>query len=266
MRKRGDVRQQDIESLKSCNTKCFSRCAKQCHYIAQARTTASQKSASATQARSTMAMIRVFSMRLAALGASSARRGVVGVRAMSSLPEHIELSMPALSPTMEVGNIGEWFISEGGVVEEGAPIVAIETVRRCAGAICCWLTCLTSHAVVPQDKSTVSFDATEAGFLAKILVPEGSADIPVGQLLGIMVEDEADVAAFADYTAPEVAPKAAEQPAQQPEAAPEPAAPSSPEPTPKQQAAPKEVAKEAPAAPSKPAQPQPQAASTELPR
>jgi len=55
---------------------------------------------------------------------------------------------------------------------------------------------------VETDKATMSLDSIEDGFIAKLLVDEGAADIPVGQPILIMVEDEADIAAFADYTPP----------------------------------------------------------------
>lgn len=135
------------------------------------------------------------------------------VRLMSSLPDHTELPMPALSPTMESGNIASWEKAVGDEIAAGDALAEIET-----------------------DKATVTFESTDDGYLAAILVEAGAQDVPVGQLLAIMVEDKEDVAAFADYKAPEASSSPAEP-------APE---------------APKEEAPAAPAkaaAPSKPAQP-----------
>lgn len=53
-------------------------------------------------------------------------------RFMSSYPEHIALSMPALSPTMETGTVAEWLVEEGGTIDEGQALVNIETVRAVA--------------------------------------------------------------------------------------------------------------------------------------
>jgi pyruvate dehydrogenase E2 component (dihydrolipoamide acetyltransferase) len=86
--------------------------------------------------------------------------------------------MPALSPTMERGTIASWSIAEGGEISAGSPICEIET-----------------------DKATVDFEAQDDGFLAKILLPAGTQDVPVGTPIGVSVEDASDVAAFASTTA-----------------------------------------------------------------
>jgi len=57
-------------------------------------------------------------------------------------------------------------------------------------------------AEVETDKATVSFEAVEAGFLAKILVPEGSKGVPLGQILAILVDNAGDVGKFKDFTLP----------------------------------------------------------------
>ena len=57
--------------------------------------------------------------------------GQLTARFMSAYPEHIELTMPALSPTMETGTVAEWLIEEGGAIAEGQALVNIETVRAC---------------------------------------------------------------------------------------------------------------------------------------
>ncbi|KAK6228344.1 hypothetical protein SCA6_000684 [Theobroma cacao] len=92
----------------------------------------------------------------------------IGVRHFSSadLPEHTVLGMPALSPTMSQGNIAKWKKKEGDKIEVGDVLCEIET-----------------------DKATLEFESLEEGFLAKILVPEGSKDVPVGQPIAITVED-----------------------------------------------------------------------------
>eukprot|EP00793_Prasinoderma_coloniale_P000295 PRCOL_00005279-RA len=83
--------------------------------------------------------------------------------------------MPALSPTMEKGNIAEWAKKEGDAVSEGDVLATIET-----------------------DKSTMAWEVLEEGYVAKILKPDGSEDVAVGEVVAVMVEEEADVAAFAD--------------------------------------------------------------------
>ncbi|KAF3434129.1 hypothetical protein FNV43_RR25232 [Rhamnella rubrinervis] len=88
----------------------------------------------------------------------------------SELPPHVLLGMPALSPTMNVGNIYKWRKNEGDKIEVGDVICEIET-----------------------DKATLEFECLEEGYLAKILAPEGSKDVAVGQPIAVMVEDAADV-------------------------------------------------------------------------
>ncbi|XVF23422.1 hypothetical protein REPUB_Repub13aG0036600 [Reevesia pubescens] len=96
----------------------------------------------------------------------------IGVRHLSSadLPVHTILGMPALSPTMSQGNIAKWKKKEGDKIEVGDVLCEIET-----------------------DKATLEFESLEEGFLAKILVPEGSKDVPVGQSIAVMVEDEENI-------------------------------------------------------------------------
>jgi pyruvate dehydrogenase E2 component (dihydrolipoamide acetyltransferase) len=94
-----------------------------------------------------------------------------------ALPEHIVLAMPALSPTMESGGLASWDKKEGDEVKAGDVLAQIET-----------------------DKATVSFDSTEDGFIAKILVAGGAQNVAVGTPVAIMVENAEDVAAFANYT------------------------------------------------------------------
>lgn len=119
-------------------------------------------------------------------------------RAYSDLPKHIRVTLPALSPTMEQGTIVSWEKKEGDKLNEGDLLAEIET-----------------------DKATMGFETPEEGYLAKILVPAGQKDVPIGKLVCIIVENQGDVAAFKDFkdtSAPAAPPKPAA-------AAPAPAAP-----------------------------------------
>lgn len=116
----------------------------------------------------------------------------VNVRGFADYPSHIKVALPALSPTMEMGTIVSWEKKVGDQVSEGDLLCEIET-----------------------DKATMGFETPEEGYLAKIFLPGGSKDIPIGKLLCIIVEKAEDVAQFADFLddgsnalTPEVAPKA----------------------------------------------------------
>jgi biotin carboxyl carrier protein len=91
-------------------------------------------------------------------------------------PDHIDIRLPALSPTMEQGTIAKWCVAEGDSVAEGDLIAEIET-----------------------DKATMGLESSEDGFVAKILVEEKTKDIPLRTLLCIMVRDKSQIGAFADY-------------------------------------------------------------------
>ncbi|VAI76006.1 unnamed protein product [Triticum turgidum subsp. durum] len=80
------------------------------------------------------------------------------------------IGMPALSPTMNQGNITKWRKQEGDKIEVGDVICEIET-----------------------DKATLEFETLEEGYLAKILVPEGSKDVQVGQPIYVTVEESDDI-------------------------------------------------------------------------
>ncbi|KAK7085320.1 hypothetical protein SK128_010693 [Halocaridina rubra] len=136
-------------------------------------------------------------------------------------PSHVKVKLPALSPTMEMGTIVSWEKKEGDVLNEGDLLAEIET-----------------------DKATMGMETPEEGYLAKILVSAGTKDIPLGQLLCIIVSDEKDVAAFKDY-----------QPPAEDAAPPAPAAavpPPPPAPTPTPVAAPPPPPPAAPAAAASP--------------
>merc|ERR1712168_264367 len=94
----------------------------------------------------------------------------------SDLPPHEVVKLPALSPTMEQGTIVTWEKKVGDQLSEGDLLCEIET-----------------------DKATMGFETPEEGYLAKVMLPAGSKDIPVGKLLCIIVENAEDVAKFADF-------------------------------------------------------------------
>jgi pyruvate dehydrogenase E1 component beta subunit len=78
----------------------------------------------------------------------------------------VELKMPALSPTMEEGTLAKWLVKEGDEVKSGDILAEIET-----------------------DKATMEFEAVDEGKIAKILVPEGSEGVKVGQPIAILAGD-----------------------------------------------------------------------------
>ncbi|CAI6007300.1 unnamed protein product [Closterium sp. NIES-65] len=124
---------------------------------------------------------------------NSARKFSAAAAAASAFPPHQPVAMPSLSPTMTQGNIAKWCKAEGEQVNAGDVLCEIET-----------------------DKATLSMESMEDGFLAKILMPEGSKDIPVGTLIAVMVEDNTELAKFASFTAADAgasAPPAAAAPA-----------------------------------------------------
>ena len=86
---------------------------------------------------------------------------------------------------MEMGTIVSWEKQEGDELSEGDLLAQIET-----------------------DKATMDFETPEEGFLAKILIPAGSKDIPIGKLLCIIVENKDDVDAFKNYVPEEDRPAA----------------------------------------------------------
>src|SRR5437868_6980785 len=106
----------------------------------------------------------------------------------------INILMPALSPTMEKGNLAKWLKKEGEKVKPGDVIAEIET-----------------------DKATMEVEAVDEGTLAKIVVPEGTADVPVNQLIAVLAGEGEDAKAAASG--------AASAPAAKPAGAPKPAAP-----------------------------------------
>ena len=132
----------------------------------------------------------------------------------------INILMPALSPTMEKGNLAKWLKKEGDKVKSGDVIAEIET-----------------------DKATMEVEAVDEGTIAKILVPEGTQDVAVNDVIAVLAGEGEDVKAAA--TAAASAPKAAPA-AEAPKAAPTPA-----------------LSAPAKAAPSAAAAPAPQAAAAQ---
>jgi pyruvate dehydrogenase E1 component beta subunit len=127
----------------------------------------------------------------------------------------IEVLMPALSPTMEKGNLAKWVKNEGEKVKAGDVIAEIET-----------------------DKATMEVEAVDEGTLGKILVPAGTADVAVNTPIALILSDGEDASAINGGRQPGRQQKAAESapPAQaqksEPQAAraPEPAPAQAPEP------------------------------------
>src|SRR5579864_7384389 len=113
----------------------------------------------------------------------------------------INILMPALSPTMEKGNLAKWLKKEGDKVKSGDVIAEIET-----------------------DKATMEVEAVDEGTLAKILVAEGTQDVPVNDVIAVLAGDGEDVkaaAASGGGAKPAPAPAKAEAPpAPKPAAAP----------------------------------------------
>jgi pyruvate dehydrogenase E2 component (dihydrolipoamide acetyltransferase) len=86
----------------------------------------------------------------------------------------INILMPALSPTMEKGNLSKWLKKEGDKVQSGDVIAEIET-----------------------DKATMEVEAIEDGTLAKIVVPEATTDVAVNDVIAVLASEGEDVKAAA---------------------------------------------------------------------
>jgi pyruvate dehydrogenase E1 component beta subunit len=100
-----------------------------------------------------------------------------------------EVLMPALSPTMEKGNLAKWLKKEGDKVKSGDVIAEIET-----------------------DKATMEVEAADEGTLGKILVPEGTADVAVNTPIAVILgegEDKSSINANARAAATKPKPKTA---------------------------------------------------------
>tara|TARA_R110002072_G_scaffold297893_3_gene471108 strand:- start:3704 stop:5107 length:1404 start_codon:yes stop_codon:yes gene_type:complete len=99
----------------------------------------------------------------------------------------IELKMPALSPTMEEGTLAKWLKQEGDSIEPGDIIAEIET-----------------------DKATMEFEAIDEGTLGKILIAEGTENVPVGTVIAMLAgegEDASEIEAPAEAASDDEAPE-----------------------------------------------------------
>ncbi|WP_165322348.1 pyruvate dehydrogenase complex dihydrolipoamide acetyltransferase [Rhizorhabdus phycosphaerae] len=95
----------------------------------------------------------------------------------------IELKMPALSPTMEKGNLARWLVAEGDLVKPGDLIAEIET-----------------------DKATMEFEAVDQGRIASLVVPAGTDDVAVGTVIALLADTDAVIATPAlEEAAPAIA-------------------------------------------------------------
>ncbi|TIX30454.1 MAG: biotin/lipoyl-binding protein, partial [Mesorhizobium sp.] len=117
----------------------------------------------------------------------------------------INITMPALSPTMEEGNLSKWLVKEGDKVSPGDVIAEIET-----------------------DKATMEVEAVDEGTVAKLVVPAGTEGVKVNALIAILAGEGEDAGAAAKSggsAAPKAeAPKADAPKAEAPKEAPKPAA------------------------------------------
>ena len=107
-----------------------------------------------------------------------------------------EVLMPALSPTMEKGNLAKWLKKEGDPVRSGDVIAEIET-----------------------DKATMEVEAVDEGTLGKILVPEGTNDVAVNTPIAMILAEGEDAAALKDGKQAPARQSKAEQPLRQEKAA-----------------------------------------------
>ena len=97
----------------------------------------------------------------------------------------IQVLMPALSPTMEKGNLAKWLKKEGETIKSGDVIAEIET-----------------------DKATMEVEATDEGTLGRILIPEGTADVAVNTPIATILADGESAADLGKASAPASAPPA----------------------------------------------------------
>jgi pyruvate dehydrogenase E1 component beta subunit len=97
----------------------------------------------------------------------------------------IDVLMPALSPTMEKGNLSKWLKKEGEAIKSGDVIAEIET-----------------------DKATMEVEATDEGTLGKILIPEGTADVAVNTPIATILADGETAADLGKSSAAAKPPKA----------------------------------------------------------
>ncbi|MDA0657142.1 MAG: biotin/lipoyl-binding protein, partial [Proteobacteria bacterium] len=107
----------------------------------------------------------------------------------------VKILMPALSPTMTDGTLARWHVKEGDAVASGDVLAEIET-----------------------DKATMEVEAVEEGRIGKILVVDGTEQVPVNAVIALLLEDgetEADLDGI-DVAPPSAAPSPAAPPATHP--------------------------------------------------
>src|SRR5690349_11697850 len=97
----------------------------------------------------------------------------------------INITMPALSPTMEEGKLAKWHVKEGDTVSAGDVIAEIET-----------------------DKATMEVEAVDEGKIGKIVVPEGTDNVKVNAVIAVLLAEGESAPAEAPNAAPAPAPKA----------------------------------------------------------
>jgi len=90
----------------------------------------------------------------------------------------INITMPALSPTMEEGNLAKWNVKEGDTVSSGDVICEIET-----------------------DKATMEVESIDEGVVGKILVAEGSEGVKVNTVIAVLLEDGESAADIGEVSA-----------------------------------------------------------------
>nr|CCA20702.1 unnamed protein product [Albugo laibachii Nc14] len=127
------------------------------------------------------------------------------LRALSTYPDHEVVGLPALSPTMQTGTITKWCKKEGESIAAGDIICEVET-----------------------DKAVVEFESQDDYYLAKILKPEGSSDIRVGEPIFISTLDQSSVAAFETYQAEDQSSQSASFHQIEPDTSAKPSTPSTP--------------------------------------
>src|SRR5450759_4379518 len=114
----------------------------------------------------------------------------------------IQVLMPALSPTMEKGNLSKWLKKEGEAIKSGDVIAEIET-----------------------DKATMEVEATDEGTLGRILIPEGTADVAVNTPIATILADGESAADLGKASAPAKQQNAESAPPAEAKAEPAPAEP-----------------------------------------
>lgn len=94
----------------------------------------------------------------------------------------IKILMPALSPTMEHGNLAKWLKKEGDKIKPGEVIAEIET-----------------------DKATMEVEAVDEGIMAKIVVAQGAQDVPVNTLIAVLLDDGESADSIEEFIKKELA-------------------------------------------------------------